>query len=223
MHATDPDLGLSRRIKYSFVDSADGHFTIDDTEGVVSLARPLDREVRDSFTLTVRAQDHGVPPLSSTTLLTVLVADVNDNPPEFVRKLQETTVAENTKVGAEVTRVMATSKDIGINAEITYSIQHTTEEKYLQIHPKTGVISVGSLLDYEEVRQVVATVVATDGGTPPLSATSLVNVTITDVNDNTPVFSMPSYTAAVREDALRGSSVIQVMAPPQVSSFLSIQ
>lgn len=169
--------GLSRRIKYSFVDSADGHFTIDDTEGVVSLARPLDREVRDSFTLTVRAQDHGVPPLSSTTLLTVLVAgsaipshcrfilgfliilisvnmllnirlylwlhsllsDVNDNPPEFVRKLQETTVAENTKVGAEVTRVMATSKDIGINAEITYSIQHTTEEKYLQIHPKTGL------------------------------------------------------------------------------------
>lgn len=222
MHATDPDLGLSRRIKYSFVDSADGHFTIDDTEGVVSLARPLDREVRDSFTLTVRAQDHGVPPLSSTTLLTVLVADVNDNPPEFVRKLQETTVAENTKVGAEVTRVMATSKDIGINAEITYSIQHTTEEKYLQIHPKTGVISVGSLLDYEEVRQVVATVVATDGGTPPLSATSLVNVTITDVNDNTPVFSMPSYTAAVREDALRGSSVIQISASDADSGVNSL-
>ena len=59
---------------YNFVDSADGHFTIDEMEGVVSLARPLDREIRDSYILTVRAIDQGVPPLSSTTQLTVTVS-----------------------------------------------------------------------------------------------------------------------------------------------------
>lgn len=68
----------------------------------------------------------------------VCFADINDNAPEFVRKLHETTVAENTVVGTEVLRVMATSRDIGINAEITYSLQHTTKEEYLNIHPKTG-------------------------------------------------------------------------------------
>ncbi|XP_071532452.1 fat-like cadherin-related tumor suppressor homolog isoform X3 [Panulirus ornatus] len=212
IHATDPDLGISRRIRYNFVDSADGHFTIDATEGVVSLARPLDRETRESYTLTVRAVDQGVPQLSTTTQLTVTVSDVNDNPPEFVRKLHETTVAENTAVGTEVLRVMATSRDIGINAEISYSIQHTTREKYLHVHPKTGVISIGAPVDFERVQQVVATVVATDGGTPPLSATALVNLTVTDVNDNAPVFTMPSYTATVREDALQGYSVIQISA-----------
>ncbi|KAK8746436.1 hypothetical protein OTU49_017016, partial [Cherax quadricarinatus] len=75
-----------------------------------------------------------------------------------------------------------------------------------------GVISIGSPVDFERVQQVVATVVATDGGTPPLSATALVNLTITDVNDNAPVFTLPSYTATVREDALQGASVIQISA-----------
>lgn len=65
--------------------------------------------------------------------------DVNDNAPEFVRKLHEITVEENTPLGTEVLRVMATSRDIGINAEISYSLQHTTQEKYLHIHPKTGI------------------------------------------------------------------------------------
>ncbi|XP_064099968.1 fat-like cadherin-related tumor suppressor homolog isoform X2 [Macrobrachium nipponense] len=212
MYASDPDLGISRRIRYRFVDSAEGHFSIDETEGVISLARPLDRETKDSYSLTVQAVDMGVPPLSSTTVLTVTVTDVNDNAPEFVRKLLETTVAENLDVGTEVLRVMATSEDIGVNADITYSIHHTTKEKYLAIHPKTGVISVGAPLDYERVHQVVATVIATDGGTPPLSSTALVNLTLTDVNDNAPIFTLPSYTAAVREDALQGASVIQISA-----------
>ncbi|KAK4302799.1 hypothetical protein Pmani_025146 [Petrolisthes manimaculis] len=212
MLAIDPDLGTNRRVRYNLVDSADGHFTIDETEGVVSLARPLDRETRDTYTLTVRAVDQGSPPLSATTHLTVTVSDINDNAPEFVRKLHETTVAENTAVGTEVLRVMATSRDIGINAEVTYSLQHTTKEEYLIIHPKTGVISIGATVDYEHVQQVVATVVATDGGTPPLSATALVNLTVTDVNDNAPVFTLPTFTASVREDSLQGASVVQISA-----------
>ncbi|MPC18301.1 Protocadherin Fat 3 [Portunus trituberculatus] len=139
------------------------------------------------------------------------ISHVNDNAPEFVRKLHEIAVEENTPLGTEILRVMATSRDIGINAEISYSLQHTTQEKYLHIHPKTGVISIGGEVDFERVQQVVATIVATDGGTPPLSATALVNLTITDINDNAPVFTLPRYTATVREDALQGASVIQTL------------
>ena len=57
---------------------------------------------------------------------------------------------------------------------------------------------------------VIATVIATDGGTPPLSATSLLNVTITDVNDNPPVFSLSSYVTSVKEDEQPGRSILQV-------------
>ena len=72
------------------------------------------------------------------------------------------------------------------------------------------MISVSKSPDYEKVQMIVATVVATDGGTPALSATSLLNVTITDINDNSPIFSMDAYSTSVREDEQPGRSVIQV-------------
>ena len=65
--------GSSRQVRYSLIDSADAHFTIDDAEGVISLARPLDREARDMYSITVRATDQGAPPLSSSTSITITV------------------------------------------------------------------------------------------------------------------------------------------------------
>ncbi|CAL4149728.1 unnamed protein product [Meganyctiphanes norvegica] len=212
MAATDPDLGFSRKIRYSMVDSADDHFTIDNTEGIVMLSKSLDREIKNTYSITVQATDQGSPPLASTAVLTISVSDINDNPPEFVQTVQQTSVPENIEVDTEVMRVMATSKDIGINAEITYSINHSTEEAFLKIHPKTGVIRIGSSLDYEKVQQVITTVIATDGGDPPLSSTAIVNVTVTDVNDNTPVFSQQSYYTKVNENARPRITIIQVSA-----------
>lgn len=66
------------------------------------------------------------------------LADINDNPPEFVRTLLQVAVAENTAVGSEVTRARATSRDIGVNAEITYSLEQGTRPAFLAIHPDTG-------------------------------------------------------------------------------------
>lgn len=67
-----------------------------------------------------------------------LLADINDNPPEFVRTVQQVTVPENVIPGTEVTRVMATSRDIGVNAEITYSLHPGTGAHHLAIHPTSG-------------------------------------------------------------------------------------
>jgi len=86
IHATDADLGMNRKIEYDFVDSSKGHFKIDPVSGIVSLAKPLDREEKAMFNLTVRATDGGRPRLSSVTNMMVLVLDVNDNPPEFASK-----------------------------------------------------------------------------------------------------------------------------------------
>lgn len=69
---------------------------------------------------------------------------------------------------------------------------------------------IGAALDYEQVQHVVVTVMATDGGAPPLSATALINITIKDVNDNPPVFIMSTFTAVIREDTVLGASVMQV-------------
>ena len=73
IHATDKDLGLNRRISYSFLDSADGHFTVEERTGIVSLAKSLDREMKALYNLSIRAIDAGRPKLSSVTSLLVHV------------------------------------------------------------------------------------------------------------------------------------------------------
>lgn len=77
-----------------------------------------------------------------------------------------------------------------------------------------GAILVFQPLDYETCRDYFLTVEARDGGTPPLSAVTTINVNITDVNDNAPVFSCQLYAAVVSEDAATGDSVIQVCLAP---------
>ena len=70
------------------------------------------------------------------------VLDVNDNPPEFERSSYQSAVRESAKVGAFVTRVRATSLDIGINADITYSLVAGNEQGKFAIDPKRGKSAV---------------------------------------------------------------------------------
>lgn len=132
------NLGGSRKISYSFLNNHLGQFEINDKTGIVRLKRPLDRESESYYNLTVQAMDHGVPPLSSTVLLSVTVLDVNDNPPEFTNKILYSAVSESVPIGSEITTVHATSQDIGVNAEITYSIIGGDEQGVFEISPVSG-------------------------------------------------------------------------------------
>ncbi|XP_055003987.1 protocadherin Fat 3a isoform X1 [Boleophthalmus pectinirostris] len=214
IQAIDPDqAGPGRTVVYSLADSADGSFSIEKSSGIVVLERVLDREVQSSYQITVRASDQGTPrPLSSLVNVTITVLDINDNPPVFERRDQLATVPEDVGVGTEVLRVYAASKDIGTNAEITYSIRSGNEHGKFHVHPLTGAILVAQPLDYETCRDYFLTVEARDGGTPPLSAITTVNINLTDVNDNAPIFSRDVYSAVVSEDAAIGEAVVQLMA-----------
>jgi len=82
--ASDSDSGQNRDITYSLTEDSDpdGLFTIDQS-GVLSVARPLDRERISQHYLVVIATDHGVPPLTGTATVQLPLLDVNDNGPEF--------------------------------------------------------------------------------------------------------------------------------------------
>lgn len=73
MHASDTDIGVNRKINYSFIDSYKEHFRIIPDSGIVILAKPLDREEKDMYNLTVQAFDHGIPRLYSTAHVIVNV------------------------------------------------------------------------------------------------------------------------------------------------------
>jgi protocadherin Fat 1/2/3 len=72
------------------------------------------------------------------------------------------------------------------------------------------VVTVLEPLDYERARVYQLTVQATDGGNPPLSNQATVNVTITDVNDNAPIFIQNSYSALISEGAAIHDRLLQV-------------
>ncbi|KAF2364658.1 EGF-like calcium-binding domain [Trinorchestia longiramus] len=213
LHAFDSDTGVNQRIRYAV--EGDFIFAIDQVTGILSVSEKLDREKRAMYNLSVTASDGGTPALSSKVSVLVIVSDMNDNPPEFASHTYSTSIPESARIGTDVTRVLANSRDVGKNAEISYSIIGGNEHRKFAIHSKTGVVSVLEEVDYERARLYLLTIQATDGGVPPLSNQATVNITITDINDNHPVFIQNSYSALINEAAPIHEKILQVVAIDQ--------
>ncbi|XP_062869869.1 protocadherin Fat 3 [Trichomycterus rosablanca] len=214
VQASDPDEGMNRKILYSLASSADGVFSIDPSLGVVMLEKPLDRELQDSYRVRVQAADLAgeADSLSTQVDLTVMVLDVNDNPPVFPKHDYAVTVPEDVAVGTELLRVFASSKDTGVNAQIYYSISTGNELERFSIDEATGVIMVADDLDYEVCKDFYLRVEAMDGGSPALKTSTIVSIEIMDVNDNAPSFSEDVYNVLVSEDAAIGETVTRLLA-----------
>ena len=81
--------------------------------GSLSILKALDREEQDIFNLTIVAEDHGIPQLSTSQVLCVQVIDVNDEAPVFRQAEFDTQVMENQGPGTTVLTVSATDRDQG--------------------------------------------------------------------------------------------------------------
>ena len=75
----------------------------------------------------------------------------------------------------------------------------------------SGKISC-SPLDRETISSYNLTILAKDGGSPPLTNTSVMRITVVDENDNNPQFELTSYTATLLENATIGTSVLTTKA-----------
>ena len=120
-----------------------------------------------------------------------------------------------------VLQVHATDRDIGVNAQLTYSLTTASQAafgKTFKVDNVTGRISVSGILDYEmnPVYQLMVSV--TDGGSEPLTAETMVLVQLVDANDNAPRITVNTLTASetnvarVAEDAVKGTFVAHVIA-----------
>ncbi|KAG7299928.1 hypothetical protein JYU34_016953 [Plutella xylostella] len=213
--ATDADVGSNAAIRYAIIGgNTQMQFSIDSLSGDVSLVKPLDYEQVRSYRLVVRAQDGGSPSRSNTTQLLVNVRDVNDNAPRFYTSLFQESVSENVPVGYSIVRVQAYDADEGVNADITYTLQDKEHDDAVPvtIDPRSGWVHTRAPLDRERTNKYLLQVTATDGGTPPKSATASVTVVIQDVNDNDPSFQPPQYEVELAEDEPPGTPVVTVTA-----------
>ena len=139
------------------------------------------------------------------------VTDVNDNAPEFVRKLYQATVDENRAPGQYITQVAAQDADIGQNAEIVYSLEEGARG-YLSIQPHSGVITTKLPLDREANQTLRFKVIASDSGIEPLAGDTVLVIKLRDVNDNSPVFKRSKFSYLISEKTANGTFIGQIEA-----------
>ena len=163
--------------------------------------RPLDREERAEYNITITVTDMGTPRLKTEHNITVLVSDVNDNAPAFTQTSYTLWVRENNSPALHIGSVSATDTDAGANAQVTYSLLPPPDPivplaSLVSINPDNGHLFALTSLDYEALRAFEFRVGATDRGSPALSSQALVRVLVADANDNAPFVLYPLQNAS---------------------------
>ncbi|KAL6459893.1 hypothetical protein MHYP_G00316520 [Metynnis hypsauchen] len=212
--ATDRDEGNNAKVHYSIINgNVRGQFYIHSPTGVIDVINPLDYETNREYNLRIKAQDGGRPPLiNSTGIVIVQVVDVNDNAPMFVSTPFQATVLENVPIGYSVIHIQAIDSDSGENARLDYRLTDTSPGFPFTINNSTGWITVSIELDRETTEFYTFGVEARDNGSPVMSSSASVSITVLDVNDNVPAFTEKVYSLKINEDALVGTSVLTVTA-----------
>ncbi|XP_041349529.1 cadherin-23-like [Gigantopelta aegis] len=218
--ATDIDTGVNGALTFDFVtfwvgDSS--HFLLNPASGEIISNSNLDRETFSVYEIWCRVSDGGTPKLSSEVNVTIHINDLNDNNPLFSANLYTGTVAENSAVGTTILTMTVIDLDVGVNAAITLSINTTgtsgtNADTFLAINSATGEITVKANIDREVYSSFVFEVIAVDAGTSPRSSSTSVSIDVTDVNDNTPVFSPVFYNTEIAYTGECDNSITTVTA-----------
>uniref|UniRef100_W5NMM6 Protocadherin-20 n=1 Tax=Lepisosteus oculatus TaxID=7918 RepID=W5NMM6_LEPOC len=186
---TDADSGKNGWVALSIVNGSD-IFVIDTGKGALRAKVPLDREQKSSYFLWIEAVDGGDPALSCVTMVTILLLDVNDNPPLVLfpqSNVSYMLVLPTTLPGTSITEVYAVDRDTGMNAVIAYSIigRRGPRPESFRIDPSTGNITLQEALmknDYGLYRLLVK---VSDQGLPePLHSTVMVNLFVNETVSN---------------------------------------
>uniref|UniRef100_A0A8C4NRA6 Cadherin domain-containing protein n=1 Tax=Dicentrarchus labrax TaxID=13489 RepID=A0A8C4NRA6_DICLA len=211
--ATDADEGLNGDITYDFghiSEDIKSMFTIDHKTGDIKVTTTVDFETMSSFELRVTAKD-GLG-LTSYAKVIVDVSDINDNAPVIYLKSLSNPIPENVSPGTEVGIINVQDRDSETNKQVRCSIQQNVPFKLVpSIKNYYSLVTTGQL-DRELVSDYNITITATDEGSPPLSSSKTVQLSVADINDNPPVFEEQSYSAYVTENNKPGSTLCSVTA-----------
>ncbi|XP_056148115.1 protocadherin gamma-A11-like isoform X3 [Lampris incognitus] len=211
--AADADEGVNGEIIYGFdhVSAENSNvFTINPRTGEVRVTGPIDYEKESSYEMQMSAKDG--PGLASYATLIIEITDINDNAPVIYLKSITNSIPENVSPGTEVGIINVQDRDSENNRQVRCSIQQNLPFKLVpSIKNYYSLVTTGEL-DRELVSDYNITITATDEGSPPLSSSKSVHLSVADVNDNPPVFEEQSYKAYVTENNKPGSTLCSVSA-----------
>ncbi|XP_015784984.1 neural-cadherin [Tetranychus urticae] len=195
--ATDADQGGKSKVSYMIDRSSDKkrQFTIDQ-EGIVRIQRTLDREDIPRHHVKILAVDDGYPPRTATATLTVIVGDVNDNYPRFLKDYRP--VIMEHEPPQKVEEILATDDDDRSKHNgppFTFRMDPNAPDMIKNFfdltHDHNGANGDGMAIvrskvkfDREVQKEYQIPIIIKDNGTPSMTGTSTLTVIIGDINDN---------------------------------------
>ncbi|XP_061164099.1 protocadherin beta-11-like [Saccostrea echinata] len=214
-----------RTLRYSLLsgDSYVSLFTINQTSGNLYTSQVVDREQVCRFSTVCKisfeaAAQSSIRSYFTKILLIIYIQDINDHSPVFPRSSMSLNIPESTLIGNSFTIDGAKDADTSPNYTLnTYTLEQTNSPfsvSFVKNLDGTSVVKlvVDRELDREVQDSYNLVVIASDGGNPPRSEKMLVNVRITDVNDNAPMLSSTIYNVSVREDVTVGTVILTLSA-----------
>ncbi|XP_049865838.1 cadherin-23 [Pectinophora gossypiella] len=222
--AEDP---ISGHLVSSFkvINSETGLLQVDPFSGQVVLTNHLDYEdLRNpNLTLTVKATSNDGSKHSIAKII-IEIININDNPPIFEKELYKISVLESVVYPEQVLTAKATDADGVLTEEdklkgysdIRYTLRGDNSDLFI-IDNITGVIQVAPNKTLDRERQSVLRLEIEAIDTPKsaadrLKTTATILIDVLDVDDNSPSFEKPAYTAVVPENVPVGISVINITA-----------
>ncbi|ESP03941.1 hypothetical protein LOTGIDRAFT_230236 [Lottia gigantea] len=233
IYANDSDSGNNGAISYKLVpDTSDDwqKFSIHRSSGVLTNDGRLDREKQEVYQISITAVDGGIPSLESTITLKIVLEDIDDNQPVFGEHIQQ---PHGISVQEEQTDIVVGNLSLATDLDkipiICYYILGGELIDHFFLNKTSGVLSLVKKLDREVTSEVNLVIVArgdcsltiqpsvsskgdlVDGHPPEYvrnNNTMLwVRITVTDINDQPPVFSSKEITSGFLYDIDFGSFI----------------
>lgn len=209
----DLDFGINAEIDYILLGgNISNNFAINKVDGWISVSKQLTNEPSKTYVLSVRAVDRGVPPQQDETKVRIVVTGENRFSPVFTALSYQVIVPENEPIGSTILTVSATDNDDGPNGMVRYTISGGNERKEFAVNAITGAVTILQSLDFDIIQEYHLNITANDLGFQSKRAVAMLTVTLTDINDNPPVFNQSIYYAYLAENIPVKSFVYKAIA-----------
>ncbi|XP_003369438.1 putative cadherin domain protein [Trichinella spiralis] len=219
--ATDADWLENGRVTYSIKDrNVNSKFAINADTGALTLTRRLTKDDPNHYQLTVKATDHGKPPLSATQIIQIRVIPGHLNALRFERSSYRSSIIENTSPGSIVVQIKASEGDEKSTSNFTYHLlPGGNGYEKLKIDEITGIITTKESLDREEFPELVVAVIAENINEPSRFDISTVYVEVEDVNDNRPIINKDSCHPIVIPENVHMNNLVTIYATDRDSDL----
>ncbi|XP_004855028.1 protocadherin-18 isoform X1 [Heterocephalus glaber] len=206
-------------VRFRAMQRGNSLLVVNENTGEISIGATIDREQLCQKNLNCSIEfDVITLPTEHLQLfhIEVEVLDINDNSPQFSRSLIPIEISESAAVGTRIPLDSAFDPDVGENSLHTYSLSandfFNIEVRTRTDGAKYAELIVVSELDRELQSSYELQLTASDMGVPQRSGSSLLKISISDSNDNSPAFEQQSYIIQLLENSPVGTLLLDLNA-----------